>query len=156
VSCSAPGDCVVGGDASSQDDNYGSTQDGWVATETGGQWSALVPVIIGWTGWPGRYITVNSVSCASPGNCAAVGYDSQEIEPEGSVDTYGAYVIDETGGTWGTAALVAGFRGGGQPFYGGASPVISCAKPGDCTVAGTDAAAAGATVTSVATETDGT
>jgi hypothetical protein len=131
VSCSAPGDCVIGGDASSQDDNYGETQDGWVATETSGRWTSLVPVTIGWSGWPGRYITVNSVSCASPGNCAAVGYDSEEIEPEGTVDTYGAYVIDEVNGTGGTATPISGFAASG-----GSVTALSCTAPGDCGAGG--------------------
>ena len=68
VSCSAPGDCTAVG---SYPDGSGDEQ-GLLLTETGGTWGQGVeatPV--------GIQVSVNSVSCTSPGDCVAVGNDTQ-------------------------------------------------------------------------------
>jgi hypothetical protein len=211
VSCAAPGDCAAGGDYYDPATDYGQNETAFVASEANGAWSAPVTISIGWMSAPGSSGSVTAVSCASPGNCVAGGYDAEYVEATGFVDTYGAFVIgevngvwgrpeqvpgtdalnqqeyalvssvscaapgdcavagyvegyqefvdDETGGVWATARLVPGYAGaantGALEFPAGL-PVISCAGPGDCVVAGNDSDNTGAEVTSVATETAGT
>ncbi|HTR94430.1 MAG TPA: Ig-like domain-containing protein [Trebonia sp.] len=210
LSCPAPGDCTAGGDFYGQGENDGTVGEGWVASESDGAWTAPKVIELGQGGFP-SYVAVTAVSCASPGNCAAAGYDSEVVEATGYVDTYGAFVINEVNGKWsaprqipGTDALnqtnyasassvscsapgdcaVAGTVNGSQEFvatetngvwgtaelvpgthYGpgtdagggpGTPPVISCPKPGDCTLASGDTQTGSVWSTSVATETDGT
>ena len=68
------------------------------------------------------------ISCASPGNCSAIGYDEQWESPPGH-----AFTIDESNGTWGAAVMVADpfGRGGALQFA-----AISCASAGNCAAVG--------------------
>jgi hypothetical protein len=71
---------------------------------------------------------VNSVSCPSPGNCAAVG----EYGDGGSLR---AFVVDEVSGSWGNAQRVPGINllsdGRGAQIVS-----VSCASPGNCAAVG--------------------
>src|SRR5437588_10110462 len=71
------------------------------------------------TGW------VNSVSCPAVGTCAAGGAYTDGPGHEQ------AFVVDETGGTWGKAIKVPGTT---LLNKGGAAVVnqVSCGAPGDC------------------------
>ena len=82
MSCPAPGDCTAGGDFYGQGDNDGTVGEGWVASESDGAWTAPKVIELGQGGFP-SYVAVTAVSCASPGYCAAVGYDSEEVEANG-------------------------------------------------------------------------
>jgi hypothetical protein len=77
----------------------------------------------------GDYAVVNSISCASPGNCSAVG------EYRDSSLNYQAFVVTETNGVWGSAEQVPGTAtlnaGGGAAIYS-----VSCPGPGDCSAGG--------------------
>jgi len=210
VSCTRPGYCTAGGDLYSGSGNQGALEEGWVASEVAGVWAAPKVFNVGSLNFV-HSVIVTSVSCASPGNCAAVGYDTEEVEPTGFVDTSGAFVINqvngrwsaprqipgtdalnkqnygtassvscsapgycgatgivdngtefvdtETNGVWGRAETVRGFTTAPGIDYRGmalASPVISCPRPGECTVAGREQEPSGATVTSVVTQAGGT
>ena len=127
VSCPAPGDCSAGGyytDASS------GHQQALVVTETGGTWGTAkeVPGSAALNaGGPGAVIL--SVSCAAPGDCSAGGYYSDAAGHEQ------AFVVTQTGGTWGTAKEVPGI---GALNAGGAARVdsVSCGAAGDCSAGG--------------------
>jgi hypothetical protein len=100
VSCSALGDCTAGGSIGTS--NGGSTA--FVVTETGGKWSTArhvtgLPTFT--TGMSGA--SVESVSCASPGNCGVGGYDVS-----GDRKHQRAFVVDQAGGTWRKAEAVPG------------------------------------------------
>lgn len=132
VSCSAAGNCTLGGDYT---DSAGRGQV-YGATETGGTWGDAVQL-------PGTATTVKNgtggvayLSCASPGNCAAVGDD----EP---VSGANPFAVTETNGTWGQAD---------NDLSGVAElGALSCSAPGDCVLGGKDAGQA-----TVLTETNGT
>jgi hypothetical protein len=125
VSCASAGNCAAGG--SYQDD--GGRQQGFVVSETNGAWGRAIEV-------PGlralgQNARVNSLSCASPGNCAAggdYGWDSGSPYPWG-------FVVSEKDGAWGRAINVPGLgalnKGGGAAV----SPV-SCTPQGSCTAGG--------------------
>src|SRR5216684_937069 len=105
VSCPSPGYCAAGGYFGNRGSNpyVVSSGRGFVVSETNGRWGRAVEV-------PGLGVLnrggnagVSSVSCASPGNCAAGGdYTS---DASGRLQ---AFVVSETGGSWGTAQEVAG------------------------------------------------
>jgi hypothetical protein len=70
--------------------------------------------------------SIQAISCASPGNCAAIGtYDL--ITAAGAVIPY-PFVLSETGGNWGPPAALPGIT----PLQGASAPAISCAAPGEC------------------------
>ena len=98
VSCVAAGNCAAGGfyyDGSGR-------QQAFVADETSGTWGTAIEVPGTAALNLGGTAAVNSVSCASAGNCTAGGsyYDSTA--------RFQSFVVDETNGTWGTAIEVPG------------------------------------------------
>ena len=121
VSCASPGNCAAGGSYRGR---------GFVASERSGRWDQPIEV-------PGlaalntgrNEAGVASISCASPGNCAAGGsYTNRHGSQQG-------YVVVEKNDRWGQAIEVPGLgalNDGGQA--GVAS--ISCASPGNCAAGG--------------------
>ena len=93
VSCSASGGCAAGGfykDAS-------ASQQPLVADRSGGSWNAGVelPGSIN----NGTFSSVNSVSCPTAGNCAAVGVTTNNSLRQ-------AFVDSEVSGTWQNGTVV--------------------------------------------------
>jgi hypothetical protein len=126
VSCTAVGDCLAGGWYTTSSD----IREAWVATETNGKWgtaeeapgTAKLNVAI-----PGAGIF--SVSCPATGDCLAGGWYTNAAHHEQ------AFVVSETGGTWGTAQEVPGTAAlnvGGQ----GQTETVSCASVGNCSIGG--------------------
>jgi hypothetical protein len=71
---------------------------------------------------------ISSVSCASAGNCAAGGYYDSGFTPQ-------AFVVDEAGGSWGTAKEVPGLAAL-TLNTGSAVNSVSCASAGNCAAGG--------------------
>jgi hypothetical protein len=130
VSCASAGICAAGG--------YYTDSSGiqaFVADEANGTWGDATEV-------PGSgalnngIAEVDSVSCASAGNCTAGGYytDSSGYEQ--------AFVADEANGSWGDATEVSGTaslgRGTITPGFS-----VSCASAGNCTAGGSDTDSSG-------------
>jgi hypothetical protein len=92
---------------------------------------------------------IDSVSCASAGNCTAGGYYTDASQGRQ------AFVSDETGGTWGTPEEVPGTA---ELNAAGSANVesVSCASVGNCSVAGFYASAGFSDQALVASEADGT
>jgi len=126
VSCASAGNCAAGGGYT---DSSGYEQ-GFVARETNGGWGKAIEVpglgaLNGDSDASRAY--VGSVSCASPGNCAAGG-------------AYGwpyswAFVASEKNGGWGKAIKVPGLGAlvNGRWAYVGS---VSCASAGNCAAGG--------------------
>ncbi len=75
------------------------------------------------------FAAVRSVSCASPGNCAAGGY---YVDGSGHLE---AFVAIQRNGRWGTAIEVPGtaaLNAGGEAQVNS----VSCNQPGPCTAGG--------------------
>ncbi|MGH2861009.1 MAG: fibronectin type III domain-containing protein [Solirubrobacteraceae bacterium] len=157
VSCPAAGDCTAVG-------NYEDDADSYVplaVSEVDGQWQAAVAL-----GLPGDASTtadgardpiqndlfVNGVSCASAGNCTAVG--SYDATSDNNVD---AFALTETGGSWGAATKIGFPSGADAPAENpeAALDSVTCQSAGDCFAAGTYAAATGENVALVARESAG-
>ena len=118
VACAAPDTCTVGGVTP-----HGHA---FVVSETGGTWGQAV--IISGAALGTKILLITSVSCTSPGDCAAGGYDY-------SSSGQGAFVVDETGGTWGQAQHIPGLA---ALDTGRAAQVnsMSCPSAGHCTAVG--------------------
>ena len=143
VSCPSAGNCgSVGGYV----DNAGNVQ-GLLLTETTGKWAAGVEAVP-----PASSTNVywNGLSCASAGNCTAIGsyYDDNS-------HTGGPLVITETAAVWGTgvAPTLPAPEGGG--FSGGSLSAVSCASAGNCTAVGHYGDGTGNVKGWLLTETDG-
>jgi hypothetical protein len=126
VSCTAPGDCTAGGEVGGQNGVLHPV----VVSEVGGNWKAPQRV----RGVPVSAF-VADVSCASPGNCAAV------------LNTQGKqlYLASQLHGRWRAAQPVPGLAAlnrygdaqfGSVPcgFCGAGS--LACASPGNCVAGG--------------------
>ncbi len=126
VSCASAGNCSAGGYYTT--DSYGHTQ-AFVVSDVNGTWRTAIKV-------PGTANLnqhgnpeVNSVSCASAGNCSAGGYYK-----DGSWHTQ-AFVVSQVNGTWHTAREVPGtatLNQHGNAWVGS----VSCASAGNCSAGG--------------------
>ncbi len=126
VSCASAADCAAGGFYT--DSSFAAQ--GFVVDETSGAWGPATDVpglnaLNNGTDQPEAQ--VNSVSCATPGNCLAGG-------------AYGgpyswAFTASETNGVWGKATLVPGLNAIVTGRWAEVGPV-SCLAPGNCVIAG--------------------
>ena len=135
ISCTAVGDCTAGGsyDTAAWNSHTGPDDEGFVSDETNGVWGAAhsVPRPSGVAN-----TAVNSVSCASPGDCAAGGTDYTSRNANGAPPTLGqAFVMDENDGVWGSAREVPGTAALNVGDDASAESV-SCTAVGDCTLGG--------------------
>jgi hypothetical protein len=133
VSCASAGNCAAGGNAarSAPNINGGGHQQGFVVSESNGVWGRAIEVpglgALNTNGDAGLL----SVSCVSPGNCAAGGNYNYIYS-----HNYGkGYVVTEKNGTWGQATNVPGLRALHAGEYYNVDSV-SCASPGDCAAGG--------------------
>ena len=130
LSCAAPGNCSAGGDYLD-----GSSAQAFVVNETGGRWQPAEKV-------PGTAVlnqggaaVLESMSCASSGNCTAGG---DYLDGTGHQQVF---VVGEASGRWqpaeqvpGTAALNTGLDAGINS--------VSCASAGNCSAGGSYATGA--------------
>jgi hypothetical protein len=144
ISCASPGNCTAGGIYDATDDE----SQGFVASEQNGTWSkAIDPPGLG--ALNKGFGSVNSVSCFSPGNCAAVGsYSDFNGVPLG-------FALSQQNGTWHTAIEIPGLGALNKRNYADAGPV-SCVRPGYCAAGGYYASANGNLQAFVAVDRNGT
>ena len=140
VSCASAGNCSAVGRYSSPD-GQGLQDRGLLLTETGGSWGPGVEAVLpAGAKTSGQDAGLTSVSCASAGNCTAVGlYDAFYVSlgfPPGSDELRGkGLLLTETAGTWASgveAALPAGADGPDAVDWTGSAPVVSCPSAGNC------------------------
>ena len=132
VSCASPGNCTAVGNFK----NIGGTFEAFTMTSTNGSWALARPAVFV-DGIQHIYSVTGfrSVSCASPGNCTAVG---QFRNSEGPIEAYNneAFTMTSTNGVW-TLARPAVFPADVQSEYPDARfNSVSCASPGNCTAVG--------------------
>ena len=123
VSCASAGSCVAVG---TYLDSSGDSQ-GFVVDESRGSWGMAQEV----PGLAALNVSgsaqVNSVSCASAGNCAAGGEYLEKPRSSGL-----PFVVAEVNGSWGTAKEVPGLAAGTS----GNVDSVSCTPAGYCAVGG--------------------
>lgn len=139
VSCPSPGNCTAVGDYLAH-----GHQEGLLLTETDGIWNPGVeaPLPRGtWSSGIGPAVTLKSVSCTSPGNCAAVG---DYFGKNGL--TLVPLLLSETRGRWATAVpgrLPTGAAASAFNLFAAPDSAlaglfsVSCASAGSCTAVGT-------------------
>jgi PASTA domain-containing protein/List-Bact-rpt repeat protein len=128
VSCASAGNCSAVG--SYVDSSFYS--DGLLLTETDGSWATGVEASVPANALTLGEASLSSVSCASAGNCSAVGsYLDSAHEMQGLLMT-------ETAGTWATgveAPLPANARST-YPGPGGTLTSVFCPSTGNCSAVG--------------------
>ncbi len=123
VSCASAGECSAVGyyvDSSGH-------QQGLLLSESGGAWSAVeAPLPSGAGSSPD--VSLTSVSCASAGNCSAVGdYVDSSGHQQG-------LLLSESGGAWSAVEATLPSGAVANPLVSLAS--VSCASAGDCSAVG--------------------
>ncbi len=143
VSCASAGNCAVTGLY-----RDGAGGQGFVVNQTGGTWgnAIAIPALSGLN--TAGDADSNSVSCASAGNCAVTGYYKAGAGVQG-------FVVNQTGGTWGSAISIPALSGLNTAGNAGGSSV-SCASAGNCAVTGSYADCAGCGQGFVVNQTGGT
>jgi len=128
VSCPSAGNCVAVGqylDSSGADE-------GVLLTETAGKWGAGIEASLPANATTqNQFVRLVSVSCASAGNCSAVG----DYEDGSSSPTEGL-LLTETAGSWGTGVEAVLPANAATPNEGASVVSISCASAGNCSAAG--------------------
>ena len=127
VSCSTPGDCTAVGDYT----NAANDETAMSAVEANGAWGAITPTVFAAGTQNSTPLSVlNSVSCAGPLDCTAVGI---VMDPHTHMQPFSMTL---TKGTW-TRARVAVFARGAQDATPQAAySSVSCTSPGNCTEVG--------------------
>ena len=129
VSCASPGNCSAGGYYT----DGGGHQQGFVVSEQNGRWGKAIEVPGLGALNKGRNAQVLSVSCASPGNCAAGGYYGNRSRFQCRHGR--GFVVSERNGGWGKAIEVPGLAALNK--YGQAVAwSVSCASAGSCAAGG--------------------
>lgn len=125
VSCPAVGEC----DAVGTYQSTSGTTEGLVLTKTGGAWTTAITSPVPADAAPDPAVSLNSVSCASAGNCDAVGsYNDENGNLQG-------VLLTETGGTWAApVSPVLPNDAGSTTFVQLTS--VSCIGPANCSAAG--------------------
>ena len=126
VSCASTGNCSAAG---SYTDSLGHAWP-FVVTQKNGQWKSAIPApgVAGLSGL-GGFGEINSLSCASAGNCAGAGqYDDLVSRTQ-------AFVIVQRNGTWSAAVKVPGLLALNKGDSAAAA-AVSCHAPAGCTAGG--------------------
>ena len=138
ISCASAGNCTAGGTYRD------SSKDGqsFVVTQTAGTWGQAieVPGTAALNAGGGVLAGVASVSCASAGNCTALG------SYQDSSGHYQPFAATQTAGTWGQAVELPGAA---------ARDILPVSIPVSCTAPGTCIAGGGGSTAFVARERDG-
>jgi hypothetical protein len=148
LSCATAGNCAAAGSYRDRSGHYQA----FVVSLTSGIWATAIEVpgseALNTGGPAGGFAGVNSVSCATAGNCAAAG-----SYRDGFGHTQ-PFVAGEKNGTWRNAIKVPGAilnAGAGANVFS-----VSCATAGNCAVGGTYDDALGAQQAFVVSERNGT
>jgi hypothetical protein len=122
LSCASAGNCTAVGRYT---DSAGNSE-GLLLTQTSGTWARGIEAPLPKNAATSPLVTVTSVSCASAGNCTAVG---QYNDSSGLIE---GFFLTQTSGTWARgieARLPAGVTSAGNLL-------VSCASARNCTVVG--------------------
>jgi hypothetical protein len=128
VSCGSAGNCAAGGFYHDR----AFHQQGFVALERNGRWGQAIEVPgLGALNQAGN-ARVYSVSCGSPGNCAAGGnYTDASSEPK----QHGFATVEQNG-RWTSAVQMPGPKPLAKGQYYAAVASVSCTRAGPCAAAG--------------------
>ncbi|MDG1266701.1 MAG: hypothetical protein P8O03_10310 [Ilumatobacter sp.] len=120
VSCAAPGECAATGWYTDF-----SGQQGFVVSQTGGEWGSAKATAKALNFGSGRGL---SVSCAAPGECSATGTYEDD-------DGTQSFVATQADGLWEAAIPIPNLKAQNIGNYAVPS-AVSCAAPGECSATG--------------------
>jgi hypothetical protein len=126
LSCPSAGNCSAGGAYSASSGNV----EGLVLSEVKGVWKAPVRLAPPFQADPDPSLTINSLSCATPGNCAAVG-SFEDPKSNGQ-----SFVASEVKGVWKHALEVALPTGPAATIQNSEIHSVDCWSPGNCSAIG--------------------
>ena len=126
LSCSTAGNCSAGG---AYFDKAGNVQ-GLVLNEVKGVWKAPTRLLPPAQASANPSLTINSISCASAGNCAAVG-SFGDTHSNGQ-----SFVANEVGGVWKRAQEVTLPTGASTSLQNSQVHSVVCWSPGNCSAVG--------------------
>jgi hypothetical protein len=126
VSCAAAGNCSAVGSYATAGVDASSIHQGLLLTESGGTWSTGVRAALPAGAAAKPDIILDSVSCASAGDCSAVGGYQGSSARQG-------LLLTESSGTWATG-IDAPLPAGGDTAL---VRSVSCVSPGRCGAVGT-------------------
>jgi hypothetical protein len=131
ISCAAPGYCTAGGyyTSAAKVPASSSAQKAFVVSEVKGHWGKARQVRGTSSARSGDWTSVTAISCASPGNCVAGGYDGTTAK---FVHYSQGFVVSEVNGTWGTARHLSVRK----PNEATEVTSVSCSKAGECLAGG--------------------
>jgi hypothetical protein len=148
VSCASAGNCTAVGNYNDSSDNSTLQNQGLLLTETSGTWATGVDASLPAGAGTAVYVNVQDVSCASAGNCSAVGgYQDSSLSTHGLLWT-------ETSGTW-AAGVEASLPANANNTHAGLADV-SCTSAGNCAAVGSYQDSLGHSQGLLLTETSGT
>ncbi|MFZ0664358.1 MAG: fibronectin type III domain-containing protein [Acidimicrobiales bacterium] len=125
VSCTSSGNCTVVGE-----DGNASFQGSFGITETDGSWGTMQQLVPPSDAQPDpAYADLGAVSCASPGNCVAVGNYGENGVGQRPVEA------TETNGTWEQMAGLLQLPNGADS-YDALMLGVSCPSVGNCVATG--------------------
>jgi PASTA domain/Divergent InlB B-repeat domain len=151
ISCPSDGNCSAVG---SYKDNAGNTE-GLLLTETAGSWEVGVEAVLPANANPTKPDAgLWSVSCASAGNCSAVGTYNDDMGTSSVLDNTEALLLTETAGRW-SAGVEAALPADASPYRHVQWGSVSCSSAGNCTAAGEYDGVGGSFHGLLLTETDG-
>jgi hypothetical protein len=127
VSCPSPGNCSAVGNYNDSSGNG----DGLLLTETGGLWATGVQATLAANAvHSNQSVSLKSVSCASPGNCSAVGtYLDRSGTDQG-------LLLSQAAGAWAAGVEAALPANAATKFQAVVPGAVSCPSAGNCIVAG--------------------
>jgi hypothetical protein len=132
MSCPAAGTCLAGGGADPTGGGATASTQPFIASESGGQWSAARP-IPGLSKFiannSGIYSYIDSVSCTAAGDCTLIGGDRDRASHAH------VFVASERGGRWSQATAIPGLEALGQGYRVVATQV-SCGAANLCAAGG--------------------
>jgi len=126
LSCPSAGNCSAGG---SYSDAKGNVQ-GLLLSEVKGIWKAPTRLVPPSAADPDPSLTINSLSCSTPGNCSAVG-SFEDTHSNGQ-----SFVADEVNGTWKKAQEVTLPSNAGSSVQNSEIHSVVCWSPGNCSAIG--------------------
>jgi hypothetical protein len=126
LSCPSAGNCSAGGSFS----DAGGKVQGLILNEVKGVWKKPFRIIPPSGADANPSLTINSLSCATAGNCSAVG-SFEDRHSNGQ-----SFVADEVKGVWKRAQAVTLPAGAGATIQNSEIHSIDCWSPGNCSAIG--------------------